>query len=68
MFPKSNKSLFMFVLRTTDNQVKNSTPFYFENINTEETCEAMCAFEGDKVLVVYTSDGKQKAIVVEPVF
>lgn len=68
MFPKSNKSLFMFVLRTTDNQVKNSTPFYFENINTEETCEAMCAFEGDKVLVVYTSDGKQKAIIVEPVF
>lgn len=62
--PKTNKSLFIYVLCSVDGIIKKfSEPFYFDDINADETCDAFCLYDSDKLLITYTSNEIQKTII-----
>ena len=68
MLPKTTRSLFM-IARRTPSVFEYTAPFYFENINTEETCESICEYDDNgRFLIVYTSSGVQKVAIVKPDF
>ena len=65
--PFTFKSLFMIAQRSAD-KFDYTLPFYFDNIDNTESCQAFCKYGNDKFLVIYESNGIKKVAILKPNF